>query len=99
VGVVPEGGNPDVQDEDKSLDTARELSGLGKRIVVEDVNELPSRIPNSALNDAHSSSGRTLGASRSSSPSGLMHLRHDMTAIFRHCPSTSVSAAHRTPSL
>ena len=74
--VVSEGGKSDVQDEDKSLDTTQDLSGLGNRIVVEDEDELPSRILNSTFNDTLSSSERSPEASRSSSPSVLMHLRH-----------------------
>jgi len=48
-GVVSEGGNPDAQDEDRSLDTIRDLSGLGNHIVVEGEDGLPSRILNSTF--------------------------------------------------
>ena len=74
--VVSKGDNLDIEDE-KSSDTTHDSSGLGNRIVVEDEDELPSRIPNSSFNDAQSSSSeRTPEASRSSSPSVSMHLRH-----------------------
>ena len=49
--IVSEGGNPEVQDEDKSLDTAQESSGLGNRTVVEDEDELPPHILNSLCSD------------------------------------------------
>ena len=75
-GVVSEGGNPDdVQDEDRSLDTTRDLSGLGNHIVVEDEDELPSCIPNTTFNVAHSSE-HTPEASCSSSHSVSMYPRH-----------------------
>jgi len=48
-GVVSEGGNPDVRDDDKSLDTTQDSLGLGNRILVEDKNEIPSRILTSRL--------------------------------------------------
>ena len=65
------------EDEEKSLDTTRDSSGLGSRIVVEDEDELPSRILNSSFNDtASSTSDHTPVASRSSPPSVSMHLRH-----------------------
>jgi len=75
-GVVSEDGNPDVQDEDKSLDTTQDSSELGNHIAVEDEDELPSRILNSTFNDIHSSSEPSPEAFRSSSPSVSMHLCH-----------------------
>jgi len=48
-GVVSEGGNPDVRDDDKILDTTQDSLGLGNRILVEDKNEIPSRILNSTF--------------------------------------------------
>ena len=77
-GVVSEGGNPDAQDEDRSLDMIRDLSGLGNHIVVEGEDELPSHMLNSTFSAVHSSSEPTPEASRSSSPSVSMHLRHGL---------------------
>ena len=57
--VVSEGDNPRVQHEDKSLDTTHDSSRLGNRIV-EEKDEVPSRILNSTFNDGQfSSSERT----------------------------------------
>jgi len=102
--VVSEGGNPDVQDEGKNLDTTQDLSGLRNRIVVEDEGELPSRILNSTFNDTLSSSERSPQASRSSSPSISMHLRHVVRnfspspePVLQH-QSTPLIIANRTPS-
>jgi len=72
---IEDGRNEEVQE--KSLDTTQDSSGLGNRIVVEDEEELPSCILNGSFNDALSStSEHTPEASRSSSPSVSMHLRH-----------------------
>ena len=49
--VVSKGDNLDIEDE-KNLDTTQDSSGIGNRIVVEDEDELPSRIFNSTFNDA-----------------------------------------------
>ena len=69
--------------EGKSLDTTQESSGLGNRIVVEDEDELPSRILNSSFNDTLSSTSEHMPeASRSSLPSVSMHLLK-LTGIFR----------------
>ena len=58
-GFVSERGNSNVHDEVKSFDTAQDLSGLGNCIVVEDEDELPTRILNSAFSDTLFSSERT----------------------------------------
>ncbi|KIM37247.1 hypothetical protein M413DRAFT_448563 [Hebeloma cylindrosporum] len=71
------GSNANVHGEEKTFDTTQDSSSLGNRIVVEDEDDLPSRILNSTFNDSLSSSSeRTPEASRSSSPSISMHLRH-----------------------
>ena len=102
--VVSEGGNPDVQDEGKNLDTTQDLSGLRNCIVVEGEGELPSRILNSTFNDTLSSSERSPQASRSSSPSISMHLRHVVRnfspspePVLQH-QSTPLIIANRIPS-
>jgi len=102
--VVSEGSNPDVQEEGKNLDTTQDLSGFRNRIVVEDEGELPSRILNSTFNDTLSSSECSPQASRSSSPSISMHLRHVVRnfspspePVLQH-QSTPLIIANRIPS-
>ena len=51
--VVSKGGNPDIEDEEKNLDITQGSSGFGNCIIVEDGEELPSRILNSSFNDVH----------------------------------------------
>jgi len=98
--VLSEGDHPGVQDEDKSLDTTQDSSGLANRIVVEDEDELPSRILNSSFNDTHSSSERTPEASRMSSPSVSMHLRHvDGNILPSPSPSPEPVLQHRLAAL
>jgi hypothetical protein len=61
----------------KTRRRTQDSSGFSNRIIVEDENELPSRILNSSFNDALSSSSeRTPEASCLSAPSVSVHLRH-----------------------
>lgn len=77
-GVVSEGGNPDVQDADKSLNTTQDLSRLDNSIVVGDENKLPSRIlSDNAFNDTLPSSENRPEASRDSF---VLALRFDALA-------------------